>query len=50
MPNEVASRLQMYETQLKLYAASLSRIYQRPVSECWLYFLELRRAVAIDLA
>jgi len=50
MSNEVATRLQMYEPQIKLYAASLSRIFQRPVSESWLYFLELRRTVAIDLA
>src|SRR5205807_1402175 len=37
-PHQVGAKLKLYEPQLKLYARALGRIYQRPVSACWLYF------------
>jgi ATP-dependent helicase/nuclease subunit A len=46
---ELGEKLKTYEPQLKLYALALSRIYQRPVSQCWLHFLTLRRSVAVNL-
>jgi ATP-dependent helicase/nuclease subunit A len=45
--NELADKAQGYEPQLKLYARALARIYQRPVTECCLYFLSVREAVPI---
>ena len=45
---DLGERVEEYEPQLKLYTRALSRIYQRPVSECWMYFLARRRAVAIE--
>jgi ATP-dependent helicase/nuclease subunit A len=49
VPNELAARVKTYEPQLRLYSAALSKIYQRPVSESWIYFLGLREAVVVDL-
>ncbi len=46
---QVAARAREYEPQINLYATALSRIYQRPVKECWLYFLSARQAVQIPL-
>jgi len=48
-PGATADKLQAYAPQLKLYARALSRIYQRPVSQCWLYFLAARKAEPVDL-
>ena len=45
----IAARVRMYEPQLKLYARALSRIYNRPVTECWLYFLSARKAIGLDV-
>ena len=44
---ELEARVKLYEPQLRLYAQALSAIYRRPVTECWLYFLEARRAVSV---
>jgi ATP-dependent helicase/nuclease subunit A len=44
---ELAERRRHYEPQLKLYAAALSRIYSRPVKNCWLHFLALRKTVSV---
>lgn len=44
---EVPEKVKLYEPQLGLYALALSRIYRRPVSECWLYFLTARQAVLL---
>ena len=44
---EFARRQQAYETQLRLYALALERVYRRPVTEAWLYFLALRKAVKV---
>jgi ATP-dependent helicase/nuclease subunit A len=46
---ELPEKTRLYEPQLTLYSKALSEIYQRPVSECWLYFLALREAVPIEL-
>jgi ATP-dependent helicase/nuclease subunit A len=46
---ELAERRRHYESQLKLYADALSRIYARPVTNCWLHFLAARQTVAIAI-
>ena len=48
-PAELADKVKWYEPQLKLYAQALSRIYGRPVSQSWLYFLAARTAVPMKL-
>jgi ATP-dependent helicase/nuclease subunit A len=45
--HEVNDKVALYQPQLKLYSVALSRIYSRPVTGCWLYFLAARRAVQI---
>ncbi len=45
----LARKKEDYEPQLKLYALALARIYQRPVTECWLHFLSCRETVRITL-
>src|SRR5207245_5144969 len=47
-PKQIAARAQEYEPQIRLYARALSRIYRRPVSACWLYFLAQNRGVPIS--
>jgi len=47
---ELKAKVDFYSPQLRLYSEALSRIYQRPVTEAWLYFLGLREAVCIDCA
>jgi ATP-dependent helicase/nuclease subunit A len=46
-PDQLSEKAKEYEPQLKLYAKALSQIYQRPVSECWLYFLNPKKAIAV---
>lgn len=41
-PAAVPERAKLYEPQLRIYAAALSRIYARPVTKSWLYFLSCR--------
>jgi len=48
-PGESAERKRHYEQQLKLYADALSRIYARPVANCWLHFLAARQTVDIKI-
>ena len=36
-----------YESQLKLYALALGRIYDRPVTRRWLHFLEIGETVSV---
>jgi ATP-dependent helicase/nuclease subunit A len=43
----LAGKARFYEPQLKLYAGALERIYQRPVTECSLYFLSRQASVPI---
>jgi ATP-dependent helicase/nuclease subunit A len=44
---QLADKVKLYSPQLRLYAAALNRIYQKPVSEMYLHFLALRRSVAV---
>jgi ATP-dependent helicase/nuclease subunit A len=46
--NDLADHISRYRAQLRLYAVALERIYRRPVTECWLHFLHLRRSVPVD--
>jgi ATP-dependent helicase/nuclease subunit A len=46
-PNELKQRVEHYRPQLKIYSEALSRIYARPVSQCWLYFISVRQAIPI---
>lgn len=46
--NKLDQRVREYERQLQLYARALCRVYQRPVTSCWLYFLALRRAIRVQ--
>jgi ATP-dependent helicase/nuclease subunit A len=46
-PAEPAEKAKIYEPQLKLYARALAKIYSRPVTHGWLYFLSVRRTVEI---
>ncbi len=48
-PKELASRAEAYAPQVRIYAAALSRIYRRPVSKCWLYFLSCQEPVAVAM-
>jgi ATP-dependent exoDNAse (exonuclease V) beta subunit len=43
----LAGRRRLYEPQLKLYAKALSRIYSRPVTNCWLHFLTARKTIIL---
>lgn len=46
----MAEKARAYAPQLQLYALALKRLYQRPVTGAWLYFLALNRSVQIPLA
>ena len=48
-PGGLAEKVKLYEPQLKLYALALARIYERPVTECWLHFLALQESVRLEL-
>jgi ATP-dependent helicase/nuclease subunit A len=47
--DELPEKINGYTRQLKLYASALSRIYARPVTNCWLHFLAARQTVAIAI-
>jgi ATP-dependent helicase/nuclease subunit A len=46
---ELPAKTKIYTPQLKLYAHALSRIYSRPVTNCWLHFLSARRTADVDV-
>ena len=48
-PGELADKVRLYTPQLKLYGLALARIYERPVSECWLHFLALQKSARVEL-
>jgi ATP-dependent helicase/nuclease subunit A len=48
-PRDLAERRRHYEPQLKLYLHALSRIYSRPVTNCWLHFLNARQTVDVRI-
>ena len=43
----ISSRAEIYRSQVEVYAEALSRIYEMPVKEKYLYFFRLGRFVAI---
>lgn len=45
---QVAERAKQYRPQLQSYAQALGQIYQRPVSERWLYFLRVGVAWKVE--
>jgi ATP-dependent helicase/nuclease subunit A len=47
--DDLGARVQLYEPQMKLYARALAQIYSRPVTDCWLYFLDCQVPVPISL-
>lgn len=44
-PNELNQRAELYRPQLKIYSEALGRVYSRPVSQTWLYFITARQAL-----
>jgi ATP-dependent helicase/nuclease subunit A len=42
-------KIRLYEPQLKLYACALGKIYSRPVTSCWLHFLDARKTVDLKI-
>jgi len=46
---ELGHKAKLYSPQLQVYAQALTRIYRRPVSECWLCFLSPHKQVAVKL-
>ena len=47
--DELPEKTMFYEPQLKLYAHVLAKIYSRPVTNCWLHFLDTRKAVEVKI-
>jgi ATP-dependent helicase/nuclease subunit A len=45
--DELPDKVKTYEPQLKLYAMALSRIYDKPVTDCRLHFFSARETVVI---
>ncbi len=46
---QLSAKVEEYAPQVRLYARALSRIYNRPVTRAWLYFLSCRRAAAVGM-
>lgn len=44
---ELSARVKHYEPQLKLYALALGRIFRKPVTQCWLYFLSAQKTISV---
>ena len=42
------AKIKTYAPQLKLYARALAKIYARPVTNCWLHLLSVRRTEKIE--
>jgi ATP-dependent helicase/nuclease subunit A len=45
---ELAAKTEIYKPQLDLYARSLEKIYQKPVTQRWLHFLACGETVAVS--
>ncbi|HEY1789858.1 MAG TPA: 3'-5' exonuclease, partial [Verrucomicrobiae bacterium] len=45
---ELPGKIQVYSPQLKLYARALEKIYSRPVTDCRLHFLTLRKTISVE--
>jgi ATP-dependent helicase/nuclease subunit A len=48
--NQIPERAEHYAPQLRLYSSALSKIYKRPATGSWLYFLSPGKAVEIGSA
>jgi len=48
-PDDLPAKLKAYQPQLKLYARALAKIYARPVTNCWLHFLSVRKTVPVEI-
>ena len=46
---ELPAKIKTYSPQLKLYAAALAGIFQRPVTAAWLHFLSPQKSVPVEL-
>jgi ATP-dependent helicase/nuclease subunit A len=44
---DLAVKVKEYAPQLEVYACALEKIYNRPVTRCWLHFLRARRTVEL---
>jgi ATP-dependent helicase/nuclease subunit A len=47
--DELAEKVKIYSPQLKLYARALSKIYSRPVTNCWLHFLSAQKTKNVKI-
>jgi ATP-dependent helicase/nuclease subunit A len=45
----LAPKIKTYTAQLKLYANALAKIYARPVTNCWLHFLSVRKTLDVEV-
>ena len=45
--DDLAAKTEVYKPQLDLYARALEKIYQKPVTKRWLYFLACVEAVSV---
>jgi len=43
----LSDKVKQYAPQLTTYACALEKIYQRPVTNCWLHFLRARKTVEL---
>ena len=48
-PEEIAARTRLYAGQLRAYAGALTRMFQKPVKECVLYYLAAGEAVTVEI-
>jgi ATP-dependent helicase/nuclease subunit A len=46
-PKDLSEKVAFYSPQLKLYARALEKIYSRPVTDCLLHFLAVRKTLQI---
>ena len=47
-PGDLKEKARLYGPQLKLYARALAKIYNRPVTKSWLFFLRPQEAVEVE--
>jgi ATP-dependent helicase/nuclease subunit A len=47
--NELPEKIKMYSPQLKLYARALTKIYSRPVTNCFLHFLSAQKTESVKI-
>jgi ATP-dependent helicase/nuclease subunit A len=45
--DELVEKAKIYAPQMKLYARALAKIYSRPVTNCWLHFLDALKTVDV---